>query len=128
MCLPALLTVRAVFPHTALRSVVSSSGISLRLPGGTQGEQPGSGEEDIGPALMFGLTATTTLAFGLLAPHGAQRSAMSTYWVPGVNNLKAYGRWAFAEFTDVYMIEADFAAKIESEFDRMIQNAVEQKA
>jgi len=31
--LPALRTVRAVFPHTALQSVVSSSGMSLGLPG-----------------------------------------------------------------------------------------------
>jgi hypothetical protein len=31
--LPALRTVRAVFPHTALQSVVSSSGASRSLPG-----------------------------------------------------------------------------------------------
>ncbi len=31
---------------------------------------------------------------------------METYWVPGVNNLGSYGRWAFAEFTDVYEIES----------------------
>ena len=29
-------------------------------------------------------------------------------WVPGVNNLGTYGRWAFAEFTDVFEIEAAF--------------------
>ncbi len=45
---------------------------------------------------------------------------MDTYWVPGVNNLGTYGRWAFAEFTEVYQIEADFAKKVEAEFDRMI--------
>ena len=45
---------------------------------------------------------------------------MDTYWVPGVNNLKQYGRWAFAEFTEVYQIEADFKAKVESEFNQMI--------
>ena len=37
-----------------------------------------------------------------------------------MNNLQQYGRWAFAEFTEVYQIEADFAAKIESEFNQMI--------
>ena len=31
-----------------------------------------------------------------------KKSTMETYWVPGVNNLGGYGRWAFAEFTDVY--------------------------
>ena len=33
---------------------------------------------------------------------------MDTYWVPGVNHLGTYGRWAFAEFTEVYQIEAEF--------------------
>jgi type III restriction enzyme len=50
-----------------------------------------------------------------------KKSTMETYWVPGVNNLKSYGRWAFAEFTEVYQIEADFKAKIETEFNRMIE-------
>ena len=49
-----------------------------------------------------------------------KKSTMETYWVPGVNNLQTYGRWAFAEFGDVYQIEADFKAKVESEFNKMI--------
>jgi len=52
-----------------------------------------------------------------------KKSTMDTYWVPGVNHLGTYGRWAFAEFTDVYQIEADFKAKVESEFDKMISHA-----
>jgi type III restriction enzyme len=36
-------------------------------------------------------------------------NTMRSYWVPGVNNLGRYGRWAFAEFTAVYEIEAEFA-------------------
>jgi type III restriction enzyme len=47
---------------------------------------------------------------------------METYWVPGVNNNGQYGRWAFAEFTDVYQIQADFKAKVQSEFDKMIES------
>jgi type III restriction enzyme len=47
-----------------------------------------------------------------------KKSTMDTYWVPGVNHLGSYGRWAFAEFTDVYQIEAEFnkmlAAAIQS--------------
>jgi len=57
-----------------------------------------------------------------------KKSTMETYWVPGVNNLKQYGRWAFAEFTEVYQIEADFAAKVESEFNTMIAAATMQMA
>jgi type III restriction enzyme len=50
-----------------------------------------------------------------------KKSTMDTYWVPGVNNTAQYGRWAFAEFTEVYQIEADFAAKVEAEFNKMIE-------
>ena len=53
-----------------------------------------------------------------------KKSTMDTYWVPGVNNLKQYGRWAFAEFTEVYRIETDFAAKVESEFNKLIVAAL----
>lgn len=33
-------------------------------------------------------------------------------WVPGVNALGSYGRWAFAEFTDPYSTEDEFAALV----------------
>ncbi len=49
-----------------------------------------------------------------------KKSTMDTYWVPGVNHLGTYGRWAFAEFTEIYRIESDFAAKVAGEFDKMI--------
>jgi type III restriction enzyme len=54
-----------------------------------------------------------------------KKSTMDTYWVPGVNHLIAYGRWAFAEFTDIYQIGMDFEAKIEGEFNKMIIAATE---
>jgi len=40
-------------------------------------------------------------------------STMRTYWVPGVNNLGNFGRWAFVEFTAVFEIEAEFNKLIE---------------
>ena len=49
-----------------------------------------------------------------------KKATMETYWVPGVNHLGTHGRWAFAEFTEVYTIEADFAEKVEREFDGML--------
>ena len=42
-----------------------------------------------------------------------KKATMDTYWVPGVNGLGTFGRWAFAEFTDVYEIEAEFGKLIE---------------
>ena len=53
-----------------------------------------------------------------------KKSTMETYWVPGVNNLGRFGRWAFAEFTDVYQIESDFEARVESEFNKMIDQVL----
>lgn len=53
-----------------------------------------------------------------------KKSTMEIYWVPGVNHLGSYGRWAFAEFTDVYEMQSDFEAKVEEEFNRMIDNAI----
>jgi type III restriction enzyme len=50
-----------------------------------------------------------------------KNATMDTYWVPGVNHLGTFGRWAFAEFTEFYQIETDFKAKVESEFDKMIK-------
>jgi len=57
-----------------------------------------------------------------------KKTTMTTYWVPGVNHLGTHGRWAFAEFGDVYQIEADFKAKVESEFNQMIDRVVAEPA
>ncbi|MHB1669653.1 BPTD_3080 family restriction endonuclease [Thiomonas sp.] len=57
-----------------------------------------------------------------------KKSTMETYWIPGVNNLKTYGRWAFAEFTDVFLMESDFKAKVENEFNKMIEAAATKAA
>ena len=44
-----------------------------------------------------------------------KKATMDTYWVPGVNNHGRYGRWAFAEFTDVYEMQSDFEVRVEDE-------------
>ena len=48
-------------------------------------------------------------------------AAMNAYWIPGVNHLKVYGRWAFAEFTDVFQMQTDFQATVENEFARVLK-------
>jgi len=52
-----------------------------------------------------------------------KKSTMENYWVPGVNNLGQYGRWDFAEFTEVYEIASDFESKVEQKFIEMIDAA-----
>jgi type III restriction enzyme len=45
---------------------------------------------------------------------------MASQWVPGVNALGTYGRWAFAEFRSAHDLEADF--------DRLVQRAIADKS
>ena len=43
-----------------------------------------------------------------------KKSTMETYWIPGVNYLESYGRWAFAEFTEMFQIQDEFNKLIDS--------------
>ena len=52
-----------------------------------------------------------------------KKSAMDTYWIPGVNNLGTHGRWAFAEFREIYRIESDFESKVQHSFTSLIDAA-----
>ena len=58
-----------------------------------------------------------------------KKATIETYWVPGVNRLGAFGRWAFAEFTDVYTILDDFGAAVgtqaRAQFDERIEGFLE---
>ena len=54
-----------------------------------------------------------------------KKETMDIYWVPGVNNLGTHGRWAFAEFTEVYQMQDDFASKVEAAFDTLMTNALQ---
>lgn len=51
-----------------------------------------------------------------------KKLTMDNYWIPGVNNLKKYGRWAFVELREIYQIETEFGAKVEEEFNNMIDH------
>ncbi len=54
-----------------------------------------------------------------------KKSTMDTYWVPGVNNNGQYGRWAFAELTDVYQMQVDFEEKVEAAFSTLIDSVTQ---
>lgn len=43
-----------------------------------------------------------------------KKSTVEAYWLPGVNAAGEYGRWAFAELTNVYEIERDLHGLIDS--------------
>ncbi len=40
-----------------------------------------------------------------------KKSTMETYWIPGVNTLGTYGRWAFAEFREVFEIRTELRSR-----------------
>ena len=42
-----------------------------------------------------------------------KKAAMDTYWVPGVNRLGGWGRWAFAEFGDAHALQPALDAAIQ---------------
>jgi len=45
---------------------------------------------------------------------------MKDYWIPGINSLATHGRWAFAELTDVWAMQEEFAGKVQEAFEEML--------
>ena len=54
-----------------------------------------------------------------------KKNTMEAYWLPGVNSLGDYGRWAFAEFTEFYNIEREFQELIKGILSRAESEAAE---
>ena len=54
----------------------------------------------------------------------AKKEAMEVFWIPGINRLEGYGRWAFLELKEVYRMESEFEAKVEAEFDKMMREII----
>ncbi len=52
-----------------------------------------------------------------------KKQTMETYWVEGVNNAGAFGRWAFVELKNVWAMEEQFTAKIDEEFGKLVASA-----
>ncbi len=53
-----------------------------------------------------------------------KKQAIETYWVPGVNNSRQYGRWAFAEFRDPYAMDSEVEEKVSQAVNEMIETAI----
>ena len=49
-----------------------------------------------------------------------KKSTMETYWIPAVNNVGAFGRWAFTELTQVFDIESDFASTVDQAMNQVV--------
>ncbi len=45
---------------------------------------------------------------------------MRNQWLVGINNLGSFGRWDFAELSDLYAMESDLTEKIEAKFGEIV--------
>ena len=117
---------RVVEAHPRVRSYVKNQGLGLEVPY-RHGSQTrtyipdfivvlggGSGEADR-------LNLIVEIKGFRSEDVQYKKSTMETYWVPGVNNLRNWGHWAFAEFSDVHAMEAEFGARVDAEFSNMIK-------
>ena len=109
---------RAAEAHPRVKAYVKNAGLGFEIPYRSGGEQraylpdyivqidDGRGEED-----LLNLVAEIK---GLKREEDREKiDAAATYWVPGVNNRGGCGRWAFAEFADLYEMETELARLIQ---------------
>ncbi len=119
---------RVVETHPLVRAYVKNQGLGLEVPYLLGGEprryvpdfvllvDDGRGDDDL-------LRLVVEIKGYRGEDAKEKKSAMDTYWVPGVNHLGICGRWAFAEFTDLYAIQENFEARVESHFDQILMTA-----
>ena len=55
-----------------------------------------------------------------------KKLTMDSYWIPGVNQLQKYGRWAFVELTDVFAMQDDFEQKLSEALASAIEQGIAQ--
>ncbi len=107
---------RVAEAHPQVRAYVKNQGLGLEIPYLYKG-MPRKYIPDFIVQIDNGRSAPLNLIVEIKGLRGEdvkdKHNTISTYWVPGVNNLGDYGRWAFVEFTAVF--------EIESEFNKLIQ-------
>lgn len=112
---------RVVESHPQVRAYVKNHNLGLEVPYRTGGESrlyrpdflilvdDGHGDDDL-----------LRLIIEIKGYRGEdakdKKLTMETYWIPAVNHSKQHGRWAFAEFTDIFQIQANFKAKMAEKF------------
>lgn len=107
---------RVVEAHPRVRAYVKNQNLGLEVPY-RAGSTPRRYLPDFIVRLDDGQPDPLNLIVEIKGYRGEnakeKANTMRAYWIPGVNNLARFGRWAFAEFTAVYEIEAGFAALVE---------------
>lgn len=114
---------RVVESHPRVRAYVINQGLGFQVP-----YRYGSNMRNYSPDFIVrvddGRDDLLNLVVEVKGYRGEdakeKKATMDTYWIPGVNNLGTHGRWAFVELKDVYVMQEEFAAKIEAEFAKAI--------
>ena len=107
---------RVVEAHPKVLSYVKNQGLGLEVPY-LMGSVPRKYLPDFILHIDDGQEEPLNLIVEIKGYRGEdakeKANTMRAYWVPGVNNLKRFGRWDFAEFRDGYAIDNDFAQLME---------------
>jgi type III restriction enzyme len=102
---------RVAEAHPRVRSYVKNQNLGLEVPY-LMGSTPRKYLPDFIVRLDDGHDDPLNLIVEIKGYRGEdakeKATTMRAYWVPGVNNLGKFGRWAFAEFRSVFEIEAQF--------------------
>ena len=108
---------RVVEAHPHVRAYVKNHGLDFRVPY-LMGSKPRKYVPDFIVQIDDGQRQPLNLIVETKGYRGedavAKANTMTAYWVPGVNNLGKFGRWAFVEFTAVFEIEAEFKKLVEA--------------
>ncbi|MCW2275306.1 restriction endonuclease [Rhodoblastus acidophilus] len=102
---------RVAEDHPAVMAYVKNQGLGLEVPY-LMGSTPRRYRPDFVVQINDGQEDPLNLIIEIKGFRGEdakeKANTMRAYWVPGVNNLQKYGRWAFAEFTEVFEIASEF--------------------
>jgi type III restriction enzyme len=108
---------RAAEAHHRVKAYVKNQGLGLEVPY-LYGSTPRKYLPDFIVLVDDGHPDPLNLIVEIKGYRGedAQEKAntMQNYWIPGINNLGSFGRWALAEFTAMFEIEAEFNKLITS--------------
>lgn len=108
---------RVVEKHPAVRAYVKNHGLGFEVP-----YQYGSITRQYIPDFIVRIDDGREDALNLIVEIKGyrgedakeKRATMETRWIPGVNRLETYGRWAFAELSEIFEIEAEFNRQVDS--------------
>jgi len=109
---------RVIESHPQVRSYVRNDGLGFSIP-----YRYGSEVRDYRPDFIIHLDdgqGSSDLLNLIVEIKGyrredakEKRATSQNYWVPGVNQLKRYGRWDFLELNELYTLESEFGKKTE---------------